>query len=76
MALRVVARQAPLSRGFYRQEYWSELPCPPPGDLPDPGIKPTSHYVSIGKLGSLPGKISLSDSFSRFLWDGALSVLT
>ena len=27
--------------GFSRQEYWSELPCPPPGDLPDPGIKPT-----------------------------------
>jgi len=34
-----VARQAPLSKGFSRQEYWSGLPCPPPGDLPDPGIK-------------------------------------
>ena len=34
-----VARQAPLSMGFSGQEYWSELPCPPPGDLPDPGIK-------------------------------------
>ena len=34
--------QAPLSKGFSRQEYWSWLPCPPPGDLPDPGIKPTS----------------------------------
>ena len=33
-----VARQAPLSLGFSRQEYWSELPFPPPGDLPDPGI--------------------------------------
>ena len=31
-----VARQAPLSVGFSRQEYWSGLPCPPPGDLPDP----------------------------------------
>ena len=30
------------SWGFSRQEYWSGLPCPPPGDLPDPGIKPTS----------------------------------
>ena len=29
-------------RGFSRQEYWSELSCPPPGDLPDPGIKPAS----------------------------------
>ena len=31
-----MAHQAPLSRGFSRQEYWSGLPCPPPGDLPDP----------------------------------------
>ena len=36
------ARQAPLSMGFSRQEYWSGLPCPPPGNLPDPVIKPTS----------------------------------
>ena len=36
-----VARQAPLSVAFSRQEDWSGLPCPPPGDLPDPGIKPT-----------------------------------
>ena len=35
-----VACQAPLSMGFPRQEYWRELSCPPPGDLPDPGIKP------------------------------------
>ena len=33
---------APLSMGFCRQEYWSGLPCPPPGDLPNPGIKPAS----------------------------------
>ena len=37
-----VAHEAPLSMGFSRQEYWSGLPCPPPGDLPDPGIEPTS----------------------------------
>ena len=37
-----VARQAPLSIGFSRQEYWSGLPCPSPGDLPDPGIEPMS----------------------------------
>ena len=37
-----VACQAPLSVGFSRQEYWSGLPCPLPGDLPDPGIKPVS----------------------------------
>ena len=39
---RTVVCQAPLSMGFSRQEYWSELPCPPPGDLPDPGIEPAS----------------------------------
>ena len=36
------AHQAPLSMGCSKQGYWSGLPCPPPGDLPDPGIKPTS----------------------------------
>ena len=37
-----IACQAPLSIGFSRQEYWSGLPCPPPGDLPDSGVKPAS----------------------------------
>ena len=37
-----VARQAPLSMGFSRPEYWSGWPFPSPGDLPDPGIKPRS----------------------------------
>ena len=37
-----VAYQAPLSMEFSRQEYWSGLPCPPPEDLPNPGIKPMS----------------------------------
>ena len=41
-----VARQAPLSLRFFRQEYWSGLPCPPPGDLPDPGVKPMSFMSS------------------------------
>ena len=36
------AHQAPLSMGFSRQEYWSGLPCPPPGELLDPGVKPAS----------------------------------
>ena len=35
----LVTRQPPLSMGFSRQEYWSELPCPPSGDLPNPGIE-------------------------------------
>ena len=38
----MVARQAPLSMGLSRQEDWSGLPFPPPGDLPDLGIKPSS----------------------------------
>ena len=37
-----VACQAPLSMGFFRQDYWSELPFATPGDLPNLGIKPTS----------------------------------
>ena len=37
-----VSCQALLSIGFFRQEYWSGLPCPPPGDLPNPGTEPTS----------------------------------
>ena len=37
--LRTVARQAPLSMGLSRQEYWGGLPCPPPGDLPNLGIE-------------------------------------
>ena len=47
-----VARQTPLSMGFSRQEHWGGLPCPPPGDLPDPGVGPVSLLspVSAGGL--------------------------
>ena len=38
----IVAGQAPVSMGFSRQEYWSGLPSPPPGDLPGPEVEPTS----------------------------------
>ena len=41
-----IVRQAPLSMGFSRQESWSGLPCPPPEDLPDPGMGRTPHHVS------------------------------
>ena len=51
VTLWTVALGAPLSLGFSRQEYWSGLPCPPPGDLPDPGIKPLS-LVSLALAGS------------------------
>ena len=45
-----VARQAPLSIGFSRQEYWSGLPFLSPGDLPDPGIKPRSLALRADSL--------------------------
>ena len=47
-----VARQAPLPVGFSRQEYWSGLPCPPPGDLPNPGIKARSPTLWVDYLPS------------------------
>ena len=43
-----IASQAPLSLGFSRQEYWSGLPFPPPGDLPHPGIKPMFPALAGG----------------------------
>ena len=52
-----VACQAPLSKGFSRQEYWSGLPFPTLGHLPDPGIKPGSPALHVDSLPSeLPGK--------------------
>ena len=47
-----VARQAPLSMGFSRQEYWSELPFPTPGDFPDPGIESKSPALQADSLPS------------------------
>ena len=49
-----VACQAPLSMGFSRQEYWSGLPFPSPGDLPDPGIEPRSPALQADDLPSEP----------------------
>ena len=49
-----VACQTPLSMEFSRQEYWSGLPFPPPGDLPDPGIEPASLMSPALEAGSLP----------------------
>ena len=46
VTLWTVVRQALLSMGFSRQEYWHGFPCPPPGDLPDPGIEPRVTCVS------------------------------
>ena len=48
------AHQAPLSMPFSRQEYWSGLPCPPPGGLPDPGIESRSPGLQADSLSSEP----------------------
>ena len=57
------ARQAPLSMGFHRQEYWSGLPFPPPGDLPEPGIEPKSPALAGGFFATEPpGKPSWLES--------------
>ena len=45
-----VVHQAPLSTVLFRQEYWSGLPCPPPGDLPNPGIEPASSALQADSL--------------------------
>ena len=63
-----VAHQAPLSMGFSRQEYWSWLPCPPAGDLPDPETEPAS-LVSPALAGGFfttepPGKPIFSFSLN------------
>ena len=58
-----VAYQAPPSMGFSRQEYWSGLPFPSPGDLPNPGIKPGSPALEADTLPSEPpGKSGPPDS--------------
>ena len=49
-----VAHQASLSKRFSRQEYWSGLPFPSPGDLPDPGIEPTFPALQVNSLLSEP----------------------
>ena len=53
-ALRTAAHQALLSMGFSRQGYWSGLPCPPPGDLPDPTLGHWGSHLLHWQAGSLP----------------------
>ena len=57
VTLWTIACQAPLSMGFSRQEYWSRLPFPSSGDIPDPGIKPRSPALQmVSLLSEPPGK--------------------
>ena len=75
-----VGHQAPPSMGFSRQEYWSGLPFPSPGDLPDPGIEPRSPVLQADALTSEPQgslymfsllKNWLRRLFCRFLTSGS-----
>ena len=69
-----VAHQAPLSMGFTRQEHWSGFPCPPPGDLPDPGIKPGSPaFQAVGEVAILSRNTEEGPSphglfYGKFSW--------
>ena len=66
-----VALQAPLSMGFPRQEYWSRLPFPSPGDLPDPETEPTcpASAALAGRFFTTkpPGKLSQENMLHRIL---------
>ena len=69
------ALQAPLSMGFSRQEYWTGLPCPPPGDLPNTGIKPRSltspalagRFFTTSATGEAHGSVYMSIPISQFI---------
>ena len=70
-------KESDTSLGFSRQEYWSGLPCPPPRDLPDPGIEATSLVAPALQAGSLPlshqqkpqeGCLGAQDGHSQTPW--------
>ena len=66
MTLCTVAYQASLSMGFSRQEYWSGLPFPSPGDLPDPGIEPESPALEADALTSEPQGSPIYTKYTLF----------
>ena len=66
-----VAHQAPLSMGFSRQESWSGVPCPPPGDLSDSGIKPESLLPA-----ALAGRFFVNSAIYVIPISASLSVRT
>ena len=72
----------PLSMGFCRQEHWSRLPCPPPGDLPEPGMETASLMSNLhwqaGSLPLMPPGKPTGGPYGRFvsvLWHCALDLL-
>ena len=69
-----VALQASLSMAFSRQEYWSELPCPAPRDLPDPGIQ--LRFLCILQIDSLctepPGRPNKENEYLKYIHQAVL----
>ena len=70
-----IAHQAPPSMGLSRQEYWSGLPFPSPGDLPDPGIEPRSPALQADALPSEPPPVQCHKPLSIVLQALCLSDL-
>ena len=74
-----IAPQAPLSVGFSRQEYWSGLPFPSPGDLPDPGIEPVSciagGFFTAEPPGRPPEYSWLLDKYDSYMWKWLFNLL-
>ena len=67
VTLWTVDYNAPPSMGFSRQEYWSVLPFPSPGDLPDPGIEPRSPLLQVDTLPSEPPGMLRKTGLKYFL---------
>ena len=70
-----VAHQAPLSMGFPRQDYWSGEPFLSPGDLPDPGIEPTSLGLQVDSLPSEPPGKHYQEAYKPSYFDPAIMLL-
>ena len=68
VTLWTAVRQAPLSMEFSRQEYWSGLPCPSPGDLPNPGIKSTWAGGFFTTSATWEDWVTLTSLFSRLFF--------
>ena len=66
-----VAHKSPLSMGFFRQEYWGRLPLPPPGDIPDPGIK----HLSLNSPALAGGFFTTSATWEDLSWYEVLFTL-
>ena len=72
------ARQASLSIGFFQQEYWSGLPCPPPGNIPDPASPASpafwTNFLLLSHQGSLPDNLSEGNCLNKTETKNRLSI--